>query len=116
MYNVLKFQAPFERLKLYNESSEVNLYKAIIIQAIIDSTNVSKEPREQKITNEAKEWIFGHSEYFQEICLKANLEPFFVINLAKSAMNLHSSRIDSHIKRLIHQHCKNKTTKLNLIA
>ena len=38
MYNVIKFQAPFERLKQYNASSEIILYKAIITQAIIDAT------------------------------------------------------------------------------
>lgn len=40
MYNVIKFQAPFERLKYYNSSPEVSLYKSIITQAIIDATNI----------------------------------------------------------------------------
>jgi hypothetical protein len=35
MYHVMKFQAPFERLKEYNSSPEIILYKAIITQAII---------------------------------------------------------------------------------
>jgi len=37
MYGVIKFQAPFERLKEYDYSPEVRLYKAILTQAIIDA-------------------------------------------------------------------------------
>ena len=35
-YNVVKFQAPFERMKDYNLNPEVRLYKSIILQAIIE--------------------------------------------------------------------------------
>ncbi len=45
MYHVMKFQAPFERLKEYSPSPEIILYKAIITQAIIDATNISDEHR-----------------------------------------------------------------------
>ena len=39
--NVIKFQSPFERLKLYTTSPDVTLRKAIITQAIIDATNMT---------------------------------------------------------------------------
>ena len=51
MYSVLKFQAPFERIKNYNDSPEVSLNKAIIIQAIIDASYNNPE----QINKDAKE-------------------------------------------------------------
>jgi len=75
MYHVMKFQAPFERLKEYNSSPEIILYKAIITQAIIDATNISDAPRAKTLETDAKKWIFSNSDYFQKICYIAGIEP-----------------------------------------
>jgi len=88
MYGVIKFQAPFERLKEYGYSAEVRLNKAILTQAIIDSTNVTADKNAKKWEIEAKNWIFGNSEYFQDVCCMANIEPSFVIKIAKEAIKL----------------------------
>lgn len=60
-YSVIKFQAPFERLKEYDLAPEVRLHKAIITQAIIDVSNNSDSPSSKKIEIEAKNWLFGNS-------------------------------------------------------
>jgi hypothetical protein len=92
MYNVIKFQAPFERLKLYQTSPEISLLKSIITQAIIDSTNNSDMREAKKLAMEARDWIFGDSEDFKMICIEAGLEPSFVVKIAKETIKLHNDR------------------------
>ena len=87
-YNVVKFQAPFERMKDYNLNPEVRLYKSIIIQAIIDASNISEDSYAKKIELDAKAWLFGESKDFQEICFRAGLEPCYVIKIAKKMQRI----------------------------
>ena len=88
MYSVLKFQSPFERLKQYSNTPEVGLCKAIITQAIIDSTCNAGEGESRKERLEALWWLFGDDEEFIQICDGAQLEPCFVRKLAIEAMIL----------------------------
>ena len=90
-YNVIKFQAPFERLKEYNLSPEVRLYKSIIIQAIIDVSNKSDDSKAKKHEMEAKTWIFGNSDHFNEVCNKAELSSDEVIEMARFAININGN-------------------------
>ncbi len=92
VYGVIKFQAPFERLKEYDYSPEVRLYKAILTQAMIDASNVSDSPEAKKNEIEAKTWIFGNSSYFQEICYNAEISPSFMIKITKEAIKLNSQK------------------------
>jgi hypothetical protein len=87
-YNVVKFQAPFERMKDYNLNPEVRLYKSIIIQAIIDASNISEDSCAKKIELDAKAWLFGESKDFQEACFRADFEPCYVIKIAKKIIRL----------------------------
>lgn len=89
MSNVIKFQSPFERLKSYNSSPEINLRKAIIMQAVIDATNTSDAPEAKKLELEAKQWLF-YDDYFKELCLEAGMDPSFIIKIAKELIRLHS--------------------------
>ncbi len=86
---VLKPQAPFERLKLANNSPEVALRKSIILQAIIDASNTSHNKSAKKMAGQAKKWLFNNSEGFLETCLDAELEPDFVIRVALQLINQH---------------------------
>jgi hypothetical protein len=88
----MKFQAPFERIKQFNTSSEVSLYKAVITQAIIDSTNTSDDRVAKNIEMEAKGWLFGNSADFREICYRAEIEPSFVVKIAKDAIKLNREK------------------------
>lgn len=89
-FNVLKFQAPFERLREYNVSPEVKLYKSIILQAIIDISNISDNPDNKRYELDAKNWFFGKSKNFLEVCDKAELEPSEVREMARAAIELNS--------------------------
>ena len=100
MYNVIKFQAPFERLKQYSSSSEITLYKAIITQAIIDATDISELPRAKLLEQDAKVWIFGNSDHFQKICYMAGIEPGFVVKITKEAIKLNCKKLFFYKKKL----------------
>lgn len=90
IYGVIKFQAPFERLKEYDYSPEVRLYKAILTQALIDASNISSSPEAKKHELEAKNWIFGNSDYFKEVCYNAEISPDFMRQITKEAIRLNS--------------------------
>ncbi len=90
--NVIKFQSPFERLKLYANSPDIILRKAIITQAIIDATNISEVPIAKKLEKEATSWIFGNDESFKATCIEAGIEPSFVVRITKDIIKLHKDQ------------------------
>ncbi len=92
-YSVIKFQAPFERLKEYDLLPEVRLNKAIITQAIIDVSNVSETHTSKKYELEAKNWFFGNSADFRNTCSRAELEPEKVRKMARDAIEMNSNKI-----------------------
>ena len=116
MYNVMKFQAPFERLKEYSPSPEIILYKAIITQAIIDATNISEDPRAKTIEQDAKKWIFSNSDYFQKICYTAGIEPSFVIKINKEAIKLNHKKLEFYKTPLKRPATYNKDKLINKMA
>lgn len=87
-YGVIKFQTPFEKMKEYNFKPEVRLYKSIILQAIIDASNTLNTKKSRKIEIEAKNWLFGNSEDFFEVCFKGEIEPDYVVKTAKKVIRL----------------------------
>ena len=93
MSNVIKFQAPFERLKNYDLSPEVRLMKAIVTQAIIDASNIGDDLSSKKIELQAKTWIFGESEDFENTCLHADVEPSFVRRITRNVIKLHKKQV-----------------------
>lgn len=93
MTHVIKFQAPFERLKFLGYSPEKMLRRAIVLQAIIDASSNSDNNKELiKDAIEAKAWIFGRSDYFEKICYEAGLEPDFVVKVAREAIAIQKSK------------------------
>ncbi|MDF2965509.1 MAG: hypothetical protein K0Q51_897 [Rickettsiaceae bacterium] len=93
MTTAIKFQAPFERIKQYNETTpDLGLRKAIILQAITDASTKSTSKILQRIADEAREWLFGNSKNFQIICYEAGLEPDYVAKIAKQILDLHDSK------------------------
>lgn len=91
MTNVIKFQAPFEKIKQYSNSPYANLRKAIITQAIIDASNSSSDKTAKKFEIEAKNWLFGPDSTFEEICIDADLNPSFIRKIARSVIKLHKN-------------------------
>ena len=94
--NVIKLQTPFERLKFCKTSPDVILRKAIILQAIIDASNISDQKELKKYEIEAKSWIFGSSDYFIQICEEAGMEPDFVIKITREIINVQKARINEN--------------------
>lgn len=90
--NVIKFHAPFERLKTYSTSPDVALRKAIITQAIIDATNIAECPTSKAFALEAKAWIFGNGESFTTTCMEGGIEPSFVVKITKEIIKLHTQQ------------------------
>jgi hypothetical protein len=86
---VIKPQAPFERLKIANTCPEVALRKAIILQAIIDASDISYSKSTLKTTIKARQWLFGNSKGFRESCYDANLDPDFVAKIASQIIEQH---------------------------
>jgi hypothetical protein len=95
--NNIKFQTPFERMKLYNNCPYILLRKAIIVQALIDATNNAKSKASQKLKKEAKAWIFNNGEYFNQTCQEAGMEPSFVIRITKKLIELNTGISEKEI-------------------
>ncbi|KJV57175.1 hypothetical protein OCHUTO_0191 [Orientia chuto str. Dubai] len=98
MNYVIKFQAPFERLKTFSDDPDILLRRAIILQAIIDASNISLASEAKKYELEAKAWIFGNSDYFQKICYEALLEPDFIVKIAKEVIKLNKQKCNLKIE------------------
>ena len=113
MNHVIKFQAPFERLKVYNNSPYVSLFKAIITQAIIDATNVCDSKTAKKMELEAKKWIFNGGEYFSQVCLWAEIEPSCVVKITKQLIEIHKNQTLLRKNIVIHKN-KNKHNKKHI--
>ncbi len=98
-YGVIKFQAPFEKIRENESSPEVKLYKAIILQAIIDASNVSEVCIARKVELEAKNWLFGKSKELYDICNRAGMELDYVMKIAKRAIKM--NRGNSSLKSML---------------
>ncbi len=107
--NSQKFDAPFEKLKYYESNRpDMILRKAIILQAVLDATNQeANSKKDRKIAIEAKDWIFEKGEYFQNICLEAEIAPESVISLAK-----HAIKFTSYAKKLRKLHRRSFKQKM----
>jgi hypothetical protein len=90
---VIKIQCPFERIKKYNATPESALYKAVIMQMIIDASNVSKDPKASLNEKRAKAWLFANNEDFQTVCIMAEIDPQVVVRFAKELIAMHHEKI-----------------------
>ncbi len=94
MTNIIKFQAPFEKLKFTGYSPESTLRRAIILQAIIDASNVSSNKEQKKYEIEARNWIFGKSEFFVHFCEETGIEPDFVIKITNQVIKYQLNKLE----------------------
>jgi hypothetical protein len=98
MTNIIKFQSPFERLKDNNHNPEIALIKAIILQAIIDATNISSSKEARRDEIDAKAWIYGGSEDFELMCEYINYNVSNVRKIAREIQNLHRDNMKTSTK------------------
>lgn len=89
MAKMLKLQAPFERLKMFNEdSADIALRKAIVLQAVKDTISTSKVKEEIRAKFEARAWIFGNDPNFIKICHEVGYEPSYIKSITKKFIKL----------------------------
>lgn len=96
---VIKIQCPFERIKKHNTHPEAALYKAAIMQLIIDASNTSKDPRACRNEKRAKEWLFSGSDDFYFTCAMAGMNPKIVIKLARELIGIHRQNTETFHER-----------------
>ena len=90
---VIKIQCPFERIKKYNSTPEAAVYKAVIMQMIIDASNVSKDPKACRNEKKAKAWLFTSNDDFRAICAMAGIDSQVVVTFAKALIAMHSEKM-----------------------
>ncbi|HJK87142.1 MAG TPA: hypothetical protein QKA08_05215 [Candidatus Megaira endosymbiont of Nemacystus decipiens] len=98
---VIKFQAPFEKIRNLSCNQEVKLYKSIIVQSIIDASNISESRQSKKLEKHAKNWIFNDSHWFTEVCNRADLEVSFVRKICKRVMSLNEKIYEDKLYRML---------------
>lgn len=91
--NVLKLQCPFERIKKYDRNPISSLYKAVIMQMIIDASNISTNKKEAKLANRAKAWLFEDNEDFFVACSVACITPETARRTARELIEIHYERV-----------------------
>jgi len=84
---VIKIQAPFEKIKENTRDPIERLYRAIIMQMIIDASNKSLKKELIKNEKTAKRWLFQKNEYFDWACDNAKLNKNYVRKIAKKIIN-----------------------------
>jgi len=104
--SVIKLAAPFERIKSLNPFPDIALRCAIIMQAIIDSTNTSSKKEARKAEYAAKEWIFVDNEDFTTICLEAGLEPYTIRRATKDLIKLQQNKSNQNKSNLKDEYIK----------
>ncbi len=91
-YNVIKFQSPFEKAKLYSDSPEITLYRSIILQAVIDVSNNSFSKKAVILEKEAKKWLFEDNEDFIDICNMAEVNKDYIRKIARDVVNINKKQ------------------------
>lgn len=90
---VIKIQCPFERIKKYNANPEAGLYKAVIMQMIIDASNSSNDPKACRNEKRAKAWLFAGGDDFETICVMAGIKPNIVQIFARTLIAMHHEKL-----------------------
>ncbi|MFO1241901.1 MAG: hypothetical protein U1E36_01660 [Rickettsiales bacterium] len=77
----------FEDYGPYNATAgEESMWRAVIVQALMDASSLSRKPENQFHKREALIWLRGTSEDFHRVCHFAGFEPSFVRQLVKEAL------------------------------
>lgn len=80
---VIRLQAPFEKIKANTDDPIERLYRAVIMQMIIDASNKSDKQELVKNERDAKKWLFEENENFDFVCFSAKMDKNIVRQIAK---------------------------------
>ena len=69
---------------------ERSLWRAVIMQALIDSVSISKRTEKVLARESAIKWFDLSNQHFLSVCLMADLQPEYVIKKSKFAIQNYS--------------------------
>lgn len=65
---------------------EQAMWRAVIVQSLMDAASTSKKPELMVWRREAEVWLRGNTSDFYTVCYHAGLEPDFVREMAATAL------------------------------
>lgn len=65
---------------------EVSLWRAVVMQALIDCHTMSKRTEDQRARRDGFSWFCKKNPDFIKVCEHANMEPDYVLRRAKDAI------------------------------
>ena len=68
-------------------AAEQSMWRAVIVQALMDAASLSKKAEMQQYKREALVWLRGNSLDFMATCYHAGFEPEFTRELIKKALD-----------------------------
>ncbi|QED23443.1 hypothetical protein [Candidatus Deianiraea vastatrix] len=84
--------------------SDVSLWRAVVMQAIVDCYTLSKRTENQNARLEAIKWISSGNRDFLKVCQYADLDPYYVIKKTRHAIsNRGQWRNDIHKKKRLNE-------------
>lgn len=114
--SIIKLQAPFERLRASVTCGQKALRRGVILQAILDVSNLSKALQTSIHRDSAEKWIFHDSQNFYTTCDEAGLNPNFVRQLAQKMIDISREKLkcSNRQKQSSKSIKKNDITKLRI--
>lgn len=83
-------------------NNTISLWRAVILQAIIDSTSNYKRKEYQLEKKKAQSWLTNMNEDFKTVCLMAGYEPYYVQTKARNILHNQSKIKNTTTSK----HCK----------
>ncbi len=80
--------SPYEEVNDYNPTAaEQALWRAVVVQALMDASSMSKKAEMQQYRREAQVWLRGNSENFLTVCHYAGFDPECTREMIKQALS-----------------------------
>ena len=85
--NGTQTNSPYEETSDYNPTAtEQSMWRAVVVQALMDASSMSKKAEMQQYKREALVWLRGNSEDFFTVCYYAGLDPECTREMIKDAL------------------------------
>lgn len=84
---VVRLQAPFEKIKQNTKDPVERLYRAVIMQMIIDASNNSDSKMLIQREKDAKKWLFDDNSNMDWSCKMANIDKNLVRQIARKIID-----------------------------
>lgn len=71
---------------LNTAAGEQSMWRAVIVQALMDASSLSKKPENMQYRKDALIWLRGTSEDFHRVCHYAGFDPSCAKHMIKAAL------------------------------